>query len=174
MVIGLNLGIDHVEKTRKLNNLLFFFGLTGQIVTNTRSRFVLVVWLFLAFVLMQSYTASLSSILMSDQLQPKYFSVNELISKGYYVGYQEGSFTKSMLIEQLKFNESKLKSYANVEEFHKALSKGSQNGGVAAIFDEIPYLKVFLTKYGSDFIMAGPKYRTDGFGFVSVFLKRYS
>ena len=143
-------------------------------MTNTRSRFVLVVWLFLAFVLMQSYTASLSSILMSDQLQPKYFSVNELISKGYYVGYQEGSFTKSMLIEQLKFNESKLKSYANVEEFHKALSKGSQNGGVAAIFDEIPYLKVFLTKYGSDFIRAGPIYRTDGFGFVSVSLKHYS
>ncbi|XP_038880119.1 glutamate receptor 2.2-like isoform X3 [Benincasa hispida] len=137
-----------------------------QIVTNTRSRFVLVVWLFLAFVLMQSYTASLSSILMSDQLQPKYFSVNELISKGYYVGYQEGSFTKSMLIEQLKFNESKLKSYANVEEYRQALSKGSQNGGVAAIFDEIPYLKVFLTKYGSDFIMAGPIYRTDGFGFA--------
>ncbi|XP_022971646.1 glutamate receptor 2.2-like [Cucurbita maxima] len=137
-----------------------------QIVTNTRSRFVLVVWLFLAFVLMQSYTASLSSILMSDQLQPKYFSVSELISKGYYVGYQKGSFLKSMLIEQLKFNESKLKSYANVEEYRKALSKGSQNGGVAAIFDEIPYLQVFLTKYGSDFTMAGPKYRTDGFGFA--------
>lgn len=135
-------------------------------MTNSRSRFVLVVWLFLAFVLMQSYTASLSSILLSDQLQPKYFSVNELISKGYYVGYQEGSFTKSMLIEQLKFNESKLKSYANAEEYRKALSKGSQNGGVAAIFDEIPYLKIFLTKYGSDYVTAGPIYRTDGFGFV--------
>lgn len=139
-------------------------------MTNSRSRFVLVVWLFLAFVLMQSYTASLSSILLSDQLQPKYFSVNELISKDYYVGYQEGSFTKSMLIEQLKFNESKLKSYANAEEYRKALSKGSQNGGVAAIFDEIPYLKIFLTKYGSDYVMAGPIYRTDGFGFVSNLL----
>lgn len=37
-------------------------------VGNNWARFVLVLWLFLAYVLMQSYTANLSSILTVGQL----------------------------------------------------------------------------------------------------------
>ncbi|KAJ0090995.1 hypothetical protein Patl1_14360 [Pistacia atlantica] len=42
---------------------------------------------------------------------------------------------------------SKLVPYHTIQEYHNALSKGSENGGVAAIFDEIPYVRVFLAKY---------------------------
>ena len=70
-------------------------------------------------------------------------------------------------MQQLNLTESQLIPYGTVKEYHKALAQGHQNGGVAAIFDEIPYIRVFLSKYGSNFMMAGPIYRTDGFGFVS-------
>ncbi|KAM7275590.1 hypothetical protein ACFE04_017456 [Oxalis oulophora] len=139
----------------------------GEKVINNCSKFVLVVWLFLAFVLMQCYTASLSSMLTVDQLLPIYTSVDELQKGGYYVGYQTDSFVGStLLINKLGFSPSKLKAYSTIDEYHEALSKGSKNGGVAAIFDEIPYIRMFLAKHKSDFMMAGPTYRTGGFGFA--------
>lgn len=130
----------------------------------------MVIWLCAAFILMQSYTASLSSVLTVDKLKPKIVNVEELQSKGYYVGYQSDSFVRDLLVQQLKFNETKLRHYGTVQEYHEALSKGSENGGVAAIFDEVPYIRIFLTnkKYSSNYMMAGPIYRTGGFGFVSA------
>ncbi|XP_031255219.1 glutamate receptor 2.8-like [Pistacia vera] len=148
-----------------------FYALTlpeKELVAKGSSRFVLVIWLCAAYILMQSYTASLSSVLTVDKLKPKIVSVKELQSKGYYVGYQSDSFVKDLLVQQLKFNETKLRHYGKVQEYHEALSKGSENGGVAAIFDEVPYIRVFLAnkKYSSNYMMAGPTYRTDGFGFA--------
>ncbi|XP_027333832.1 glutamate receptor 2.8-like [Abrus precatorius] len=137
-----------------------------QVVAKNCSRFVLMVWLLLAFVLMQSYTANLTSILTLDQLRPSFLNVNDLIKGGYYVGYQTGSFVYDLLVQQLKFNPSKLRAYSNISDYHHALKIGSQGGGVAAIFDEVPCLKVYLRKFGSDYIMTGPTYRTDGFGFA--------
>ncbi|XP_061357011.1 glutamate receptor 2.8-like [Gastrolobium bilobum] len=135
-----------------------------QVVAKNCSRFVLMVWLLLAFVLMQSYTANLTSILTLDQLQPSFLRVDDLKNGDYYVGYQTGSFVYDMLVQRWKFNPSKLRAYSNISEYHHALNIGSQRGGVAAIFDELPYLKVYLKKFGSNYIMTGPTYRTDGFG----------
>ena len=45
-------------------------------------------------------------------------------------------------------------------------------GVVAAIFDEIPYIKLFLAKFCSMYTMVGPTYKTDGFGFVSISLSQ--
>ena len=132
------------------------------------SRFVLMVWLVLAFVLMQSYTANLTSILTLDQLQPSFLNVNDLRREGYYVGYQGGSFVYDVLIDRFKFDPSRLRPYNNTGEYHDALKLGSKNGGVAAIFDEVPYLKLYLQEYGSNYIMSGPEYRNAGFGFVSL------
>ncbi|XP_020227776.1 glutamate receptor 2.8 [Cajanus cajan] len=137
-----------------------------QVVAKNCSRFVLMIWLLLAFVLMQSYTANLTSILTLDQLRPSFLNVNDLRKEGYYVGYQTGSFVYDVLVQKFKFNPSKLKPYSNISEYHHALKLGVQRGGVAAIFDEVPYLKVFLQQYGSNYILAGPTYRNDGFGFA--------
>ncbi|CAI9782980.1 unnamed protein product [Fraxinus pennsylvanica] len=128
-----------------------------NMVANTWSIFVLMFWLFMAFILMQSYTANLSAILTVDQLKFAF-------SEEYYVGYQEGSFMKEFLKVQLNIDESRLKSYSSVEGYHDAMSKGSKRGGIDAIFDEIPYMKIFLKKYDSLYKMVGPRYRTDGFG----------
>ncbi|XP_050272481.1 glutamate receptor 2.8-like isoform X2 [Quercus robur] len=135
-------------------------------VVNNWSRFVLIIWIFLVLILTQSYTANLTSMLTVQRLQPTFVDVKEIIEKGYNVGYLKDSFVKGLLIDQLSFNESNLKAYATPEEYHEALSKGTYNDGVAAIFDEIPYIKLFLAKYCSRYSMVGPIYKTDGFGFA--------
>ncbi|KAL2232770.1 UNVERIFIED_CONTAM: Glutamate receptor 2.5 [Sesamum indicum] len=130
-----------------------------NMVSNNWSFFVLVVWLFMAFILMQSYTANLSAILTVDQLKFAF-------SDNYYIGCQEGSFMKEFLIEQLHISASRLRTYSSAEDYHNAMSLGSKNGGIDAIFDEIPYMKLFLNKYDSQYKMVGPTYRTGGFSFA--------
>ncbi|CAK9329798.1 unnamed protein product [Citrullus colocynthis] len=85
---------------------------------------------------------------------------------GYSVGFLNGSFVEDYLINQFGFSESQLKSCGSPVEYKEALDKGTSSGGVAAIFDEIPYIKVFLQKYPSGFRMVGTIYKTDGFGFA--------
>ncbi|BFG14674.1 hypothetical protein CerSpe_009480 [Prunus speciosa] len=135
-------------------------------VVSNWTRFVLIIWIFVVLILTQSYTASLASLLTVDKLQPAVVDVNALRQTGAYVGYHKNSFVRDLLISQLKFEEKNLKAYSTPEEFHQALSNGSKNGGVDAIFDESPYIKVFHAKYCSRYIVVGPTYRTDGFGFA--------
>ncbi|XP_030955058.1 glutamate receptor 2.8-like [Quercus lobata] len=135
-------------------------------VVNNWSRFVLIVWIFVVLILTQSYTANLTSMLTVQRLQPMCVDVKEIIKKGYYVGYLKESFVKELLIDQLGFNESNLKAYETLEEYHEALSRGTYNDGVAAIFNEIPYIKLYLAKYCSRYTMVGPIYKIGGFGFV--------
>ena len=99
-----------------------------------------------------------------QQLNPTITDINELIKKGERVGYQYGSFVYEFLIKSMKFDESKLVKYESPEELDELFSKD----GIAAAFDEIPYMKVFLAKYCSKYTAVGPTYKFDGFGFVSV------
>jgi glutamate receptor, ionotropic, plant len=133
------------------------------------SRFLVIIWVFVVLILTSSYTASLTSMLTVQQLQPTITDVNELLRRGDYIGYQDGSFVVALL-KRLNFDTSKMRNYSTVDQYAEALAKGSANGGVAAIFDEIPYLKVFLSKYCANHTMVGPTYKTDGFGFVSFFI----
>jgi ionotropic glutamate receptor len=139
-------------------------------VVNNWSKFVMIIWIFVVLILTQSYTASLTSMLTVQRLQPAFIDVKEIKKNGYFVGYQKDTFVKGLLTKQLNFDETKLKAYTSPEEYNEALSNGSHNGGVAAIFDEIPYIKLLLAKYCSKYTMVGPTYRTGGFGFVSLSL----
>uniref|UniRef100_A0A0E0HM05 Ionotropic glutamate receptor C-terminal domain-containing protein n=1 Tax=Oryza nivara TaxID=4536 RepID=A0A0E0HM05_ORYNI len=112
-----------------------------------------------------SYTASLSSMLTAERLQPSVTDLKQLLANGDSVGHQNGSFVQSIL-KKLKFDDHKIKVYSTQEEYAKALRMGSKHGGVSAIFDEIPYLNSFCSKYGREFQMVGPIDRTSGFGFV--------
>ncbi|KAL0340029.1 UNVERIFIED_CONTAM: Glutamate receptor 2.8 [Sesamum radiatum] len=67
--------------------------------------------------------------------------------------------------KQLHISASRLMTYSSAEDYHNAMSLGSKNKGIDAIFDEIPYMKLFLNKYDSQYKMVGPTYRT-GFGFA--------
>ncbi|TKY73071.1 Glutamate receptor 2.9 [Spatholobus suberectus] len=136
-------------------------------VVNNWSRFVLIIWFFVVLIITQSYTASLASILTVQKLQPVFMDAEEIKRNNYFVGYHQGSFVRGLLTEKLGFNESKLKGYDGPEAYKQALSLGSNNGGVAAIFDEIIFINIFLVKYGfKKYQMVGPTYKTDGFAFA--------
>ncbi|CAK7354114.1 unnamed protein product [Dovyalis caffra] len=111
-----------------------------------------------------SYTASLTSLLTVQQLQPTVTDVQELIKNGEYVGYLKGSFVLGILLG-LGFDKSKLVEYNSPEECHNLFSKGSRNGGIAAALDEVPYMKLFLSRYRSKYTMIDPTFKTGGFGF---------
>ncbi|KAF8657769.1 hypothetical protein HU200_059929 [Digitaria exilis] len=130
-------------------------------IVNNLSRIAVVFWLFVVLILQQSYTASLSSILTVEQLQPTVTNLDEVISRGDNVGYLNDSFLPGLL-KWLKINESKLIPFNSPEEYNDALSTGR----VAVIVDEIPYLKLFLSKYCHNYTMVGPTYKFDGFGYA--------
>ncbi|CAH9118674.1 unnamed protein product [Cuscuta europaea] len=130
---------------------------------NNLSKFVIIVWVFVVLVLTSSYTASLTSKLTSKKLQPT-VTIEELIKNGEYVGYQYGSFVGHMLNN--KFGSTKMRGYSTLEEYDVALTKGSINGGVAAIMDELPYLRLLVGKYCGKYALVGPTYKTSGFGFA--------
>ncbi|KAJ3685968.1 hypothetical protein LUZ61_015132 [Rhynchospora tenuis] len=135
---------------------------------NLLSKIVVIVWVFVLLVLTSSYTASLTSMLTVQQLQPTVTDIHDLQKNGEYVGYETGSFVEGLL-QELKFDKSRIRVY-QPEEFAEALGKGSANGGVAAIVHEIPYIKLFLAKNCKSYTMVGPIYKTAGFGFVSLLL----
>ncbi|KAL8217335.1 hypothetical protein R6Q57_020708 [Mikania cordata] len=125
------------------------------------SRFVVIVWVFVVLVLQSSYIASLTSMLTVEQLQPDFMDIHDLMKQGDIVGYKEGSFVAQMLTD-MGFEDAKLKGYDGLEAYDEALS----NGRVSAIFDELPYLKLFLANHCNKYIMVGPTYKTAGFGFA--------
>ncbi|XXG58314.1 hypothetical protein AAC387_Pa04g0655 [Persea americana] len=129
------------------------------------SRLVVNLWMFAVFVMVTTYASILQSMLTSDNDQPVFTRMEELIMNGDYVGYQKGSFVFDLL-KHMGFQEQQLKAYSSVEEYAIALSRGSVNNGVSAIIDEIPYIKVFLAKYADRYMMAGPTFGPGGFGFL--------
>ncbi|KAF2302826.1 hypothetical protein GH714_008572 [Hevea brasiliensis] len=136
-----------------------------ETVVSNLARTVVIIWCFVVLILTQSYTASLTSLLTVQQLLPTVTDVNQLIKNGLYVGYLEGSFVLGLL-KSLGFDESKLKVYSSTDECDELFSKGSGNGGIAAAFDEVPYMKLFLAQYCSKYTMIEPTFKTAGFGFA--------
>ncbi|KAK4389020.1 Glutamate receptor 2.7 [Sesamum angolense] len=151
--------------------MIFWFAFSTMVfahkekVVSNLARFVLIIWFLVVLILTQSYTASLASMLTVQQLQPTVTDVNELIRNKEYVGYQEGSFVYGLL-KRLNFDESRLLPYNSPEQWDELFFKGTGNGGIAAAFEEIPYINVFLAKHCSKYTTVGPTYKTDGFAFV--------
>ncbi|KAJ0111650.1 hypothetical protein Patl1_03149 [Pistacia atlantica] len=122
------------------------------------SRFVVIVWVFVVLILTSSYTATLSSMITVQQIQ--------LNSKENYIGYQTNSSIVKGVISNLNFKNSSLQPFSSPKEYANALSRGSKNGGVSSIIDEIPYIKIFLAKYSADYAMIGSTSTTNGFAFA--------
>ncbi|XVF48222.1 hypothetical protein PTKIN_Ptkin03bG0172600 [Pterospermum kingtungense] len=134
-------------------------------VVSNLARFVVIIWCFVVLILTQSYTASLTSLLTVEQLQP-ITDINDLWKRKESVGYLNGSFVEGILLDRLKFDKSQLKIYNSPQELHELFTKGSANGGISAALDEMPYIKLFLAKYCGKYTTVEPTFKTDGFGFV--------
>lgn len=127
----------------------------------------MIIWVFVVLILTQSYTASLTSLLTVEQLQPTVIDIHQLLKNGDKVGYLDSSHVYGLL-KQKGFQDSNLLNYSSVEECDQLLSKGSANGGISAAFDDSPNMMLFLSKYCSNYTMIGTIFKTAGFGFVSL------
>ncbi|XP_009597353.1 glutamate receptor 2.7-like [Nicotiana tomentosiformis] len=151
--------------------MIFWFSFASMVfaqkekIVSNLARFVLIIWFLVVLILTSSYTASLTSTLTVENLQPTVTDIKELQKNKEYVGFQQGSFVKELLIKN-KFDEDRLKQYNSSEECIDLLSKGSANGGIAAAFDEIPYVKLLQAINCSKYTVVGPIYKSDGFGFA--------
>lgn len=123
----------------------------------------MVVWLFVALVITQSYTASLTSLLTVQRLDPTTVDIETLKKTGAKVGCDGTSFVVKYLEEVLGFHPNNIKKIYLEDDYPEALTRGD----IAAAFLEIPYVKVFLAKNCKGFI-TGPIFKVGGFGFVST------
>ncbi|MED6157671.1 hypothetical protein PIB30_025449 [Stylosanthes scabra] len=134
----------------------------GDKLHNNLSRVAMVVWLFVALIIMQTYTANLTSMLTVERLEPTISDVDQLRNNNIMVGYSTGSFLKNYLHDVLHFNPANIRQFRSHEEFAEALRRKE----IGAIFIEAPGAKIFLAKYCKEFIQAGSMYKIGGFGFA--------
>ncbi|KAH7838473.1 hypothetical protein Vadar_026939 [Vaccinium darrowii] len=142
----------------QLGNALWFtfsslFLAHREKIQSNYARIVVVVWLFLALVLTQSYTASLTSMLTISRLRLT-------IQSPAKVGCDENTFMKKYVQEVLNYKNAT--SISDGEEY----LKNFENGSISAAFLEIPYAKVFVNRYCRKFTIIGTTYRFGGFGFI--------
>ncbi|KAJ6758724.1 GLUTAMATE RECEPTOR 2.9 [Salix koriyanagi] len=76
------------------------------------------------------------------------------------------SFSTMVFAQRMGFDKSKLIAYNSPEECYELFSKGSGNGGIAAAFDEIPYIRLLMPKYRSKYTVIDLSFKMGGFGFV--------
>lgn len=123
----------------------------------------MLVWLIVTLILAQIYTASLTSMLTVQRLEPTIGNAEALKKDNSVVGISNGSFVGWYLQQHLKLSLKNIKTYGSEEEFVQAFNTRQ----ISAAFLEAPYAKVFLAKYCNSFIKVDPMYDVGGFGFVS-------
>uniref|UniRef100_A0A2N9G5T9 Glutamate receptor n=1 Tax=Fagus sylvatica TaxID=28930 RepID=A0A2N9G5T9_FAGSY len=129
-------------------------------IHNNFTRLVIVVWLFVVFILTSSYTASLSSMLTVQQLQPN--DIEWLKNNNLKVGCDSLSI-REYLEDVLKFKPQNIVRVRSQEQYHEEF----ESKYIAAAFLELPYEKVFLNKYCKGYtatILNTHKF--GGYGFV--------
>ncbi|XP_027927524.1 glutamate receptor 3.3-like, partial [Vigna unguiculata] len=131
---------------------------------STLGRFVLLIWLFVVLIINSSYTASLTSILTVQQLSSLVKGIDSLINSKEPIGYLQGSFTRTYLIEEIGIDESRLVPLKTPEETATTLKNGPQKGGGSAYVDERAYIELFLSSR-CDFRIVGQEFTRNGWGF---------
>ncbi|KAL7119738.1 hypothetical protein ACP275_02G080500 [Erythranthe tilingii] len=124
-------------------------------------RMVLLIWLFVVLIITSSYTASLTSILTVQQLAPSIRGIESMITSNERIGFQVGSFSENYLTEELNIAQSRLIPLGSPEEYADAFNEGR----VAAIVDERPYVDLFLSKYCM-YQVVGREFTKGGWGFA--------
>ena len=127
------------------------------------------VWLVVALIISQSYTASLTSLLTVPRLEPRISDIGALRDSNADIGYSNKSFVRNYLLDVLHFNQNNVKNFSTLEETADALKSGKISGA----FLESPIAKLLLAKYCKSFTTAGPTYKIGGFGYVILFLYKF-
>ncbi|XP_021722996.1 glutamate receptor 2.6-like isoform X1 [Chenopodium quinoa] len=127
------------------------------------TRLVIVLCFLVLLFLTSCYAASLTSLLTAQRQRSSVKTIDELIRRRENVGNQKGSFVPRLLIQR-GFSESQILTYDTEQEMIDMLAKGT----VAAVIDETPYLKVFLSKNCNKGYNLVPSFdlHAEGFGFA--------
>ncbi|KAK1382202.1 Glutamate receptor [Heracleum sosnowskyi] len=136
-----------------------FFAHREKVYSNF-TKMVVVVWLFVVLVLTSSYTASLSSMLTVQRLEPKVKDIETINKTNAVVGCDGDSFVKDYLTNVLGLKH--IKTIRNQTDYPSEFEKGN----IAAAFLELPYQKVFMQEYCNQYTTVGPTYRFGGLGFA--------
>ncbi|KAF5197815.1 Glutamate receptor 2.2 [Thalictrum thalictroides] len=137
------------------------FSLQGDRLHTNFSRMTMVVWLFVAIVIIQSYTACLASILTIPHIPTKDITVEFLMTSNAKVGCDGRSFVVNYL-QILGFKKQNIVKYYSKSEYPPALRRGE----ISAAFLEVPYIRLLMAKYCKEFYVVGETYKVGGFGFV--------
>ncbi|XP_062094428.1 glutamate receptor 2.7-like [Humulus lupulus] len=135
------------------------FSLHGDKLHSNLSRMTMLVWLFVALVITQTYTANLTSMLTVQQLEP---DIGALHSSKAVFGYCRGSYLQRYLVDVLKLHPNQIKNFTTQDQYAEALRIKQ----VAGVFLELPLAKLFLAKHCKGFTMIEPTYKVGGFGFA--------
>ncbi|KAK0578169.1 hypothetical protein LWI29_006222 [Acer saccharum] len=138
-----------------------FFAHRERIYSNL-TRVVVAVWLFVVLILNSSYTASLSSMLTVQRLKPTVTDIEWLRRNNLKVGCDGDSFVRKYLEDVIEFRSENI---LNVDSEYKYQGE-FKNNGIAAAFLELPYEKVFITRYCKGYTATTPTHRFGGLGFV--------
>lgn len=130
---------------------------------------MLIIWLFVVLIINSSYTASLRSILTVKWLSSPIKGIENLRRSKDPIGYQQDSFARNYLVNELNIDESRLKPFNSPEEYGKALRDGPHKGGVAAVVDERAYIELFLSTR-CEFSIVGQEFTRNGWGFASILI----
>nr|XP_010932698.2 glutamate receptor 2.7-like [Elaeis guineensis] len=117
------------------------------------TKIVVAMWLIAVLILTQSFTANLSSILTVEKLEP--------VVADSRVGCDGDSFVVKYLQVVLGYKEKRIEKIEQPEEYIEAF----KSGNITAAFLEVPYLRVFLSKY-DNYTVQGETHMLGGFGFA--------
>ncbi|CAH1424969.1 unnamed protein product [Lactuca virosa] len=135
--------------------LLFILFAQKDRFSSNPAKFVMFVWFIVMVVLFASYGAFLTTVLTVEQF--------ESASKRGIVGFHGGDFMKGVTVNNLHFENWNHRPYYSYEAYAHALSK---DGDADAIVDEIPYIKMFLSRYPGDYALVSSQPITSGFAFI--------
>ncbi|KAM3292016.1 hypothetical protein P3S67_020305 [Capsicum chacoense] len=96
-----------------------------------------------------------------QQLSSSIQGIESLVTSNEAIGYQVGSFVENYLFEEVNIAKSRLVPLGSPEEYADALEQGR----VAAVVDERPYVDLFLSTY-CGFQKVGPEFTKSGWGFA--------
>ncbi|KAK3036298.1 LOW QUALITY PROTEIN: hypothetical protein RJ639_031270 [Escallonia herrerae] len=125
----------------------------------------MVVWLFVALIITQSFTASFASMLTAQRLEPRISDIETLKKTNASVGYSKGTYIEYYLTNASNTQHNKLAAFESTQEFANAL----RSGEIEAVFLSVAKAKLFLSQYCRSFTKAGETYKVGGLGCVSLF-----
>lgn len=131
-------------------------------INRNLTRVVVVVWLFVVWILTSSYTASLSSMLTVQRMQPVKTDIEWLKSSNSKVGCDNDSFVRNYLEDVIGFKPGNIHTVLNETDYTGLF----ENKSITAAFLELPYKKVFINKHCKGYTATTPTYKFGGFGFA--------